>query len=90
MFDSFLIDYGLKELAYDTKETGGPLLGVNCMPAFLKTGHTLGSFHRLGKDFSFKQRLNNFDRIGDSSGLMFLKTTTGILSEPEAFYGQGL
>ena len=38
----------------------------------------------FGKHFSFKQRLNSFDRIGDSSGCNCFKTTTGIGSGPVA------
>lgn len=31
-------------------------------------------------DFSFRQRLNNFAKTGDSSGLIFLRITTELLS----------
>ena len=59
--------------------------GSDRSPEPLKTGHTEDVFHDLGKDFSFRQRLNNFVRIGDISGEMFFKTTTGISSGPVAF-----
>lgn len=53
------------------------------LPAFLKTGKTLGTFYNFGKDFSFKQLLNNFSRIGDNSGLIFLRATTFLGSRLE-------
>lgn len=37
------------------------------------------------KYFSFNKRLNNFSRIGDNSGLIFLKTTCGFLSGSMTF-----
>lgn len=44
------------------------LIGLYCEQgmgavAFLKIKDTLDIFHRLEKDFSFKQRLNNFAKI---------------------------
>lgn len=54
---------------------------------FFKTGHILNTFHRLGKDFSFKLRSNNFAKITDNSGSIFLRKTTGILSVSVAFLG---
>lgn len=48
----------------------------------MKTRHTFDSFHKLEKDFS-KQRLNNFARIGDSSGLILLKTKWEMKTENE-------
>lgn len=57
----------------------------NYTPAFLKIGHTLETLHMLTKDLSFNQRLNNFDKTGDSSGLLLLRITTGILFGPVAF-----
>lgn len=54
------------------------------LPAFLKTGHTLDTFHGLGTDFSFKQLLNNFAGIRDNTNFMFL-TDTGIFFGPFAF-----
>lgn len=65
------------------------LMGQYCdrdeySPTFLKTGHTADRFHRLGKHFSIR-KLNNFAKIRDSSGLSFLRTTTGILSRWVAF-----
>lgn len=44
----------------------------------------------LEKDFSFKQRLNSFAKIGDKSGLIFLRTTTLILSGLVVFFGPRL
>lgn len=47
------------------------LEGKDFSTAFLKTGHTLDSFHGLGKNLSFKERLNNLARTGYNSGLIF-------------------
>lgn len=52
--------------------------GNESLPTFLSTGHTVDTFHRLGKYFCFRQQLNSFGKIGDSSGLRFLRTTTVI------------
>ena len=59
--------------------------GSDRSPEPLKTGHTEDVFQNVGNDFSFRQRLNNFVRIGDISGEMFFKTTTGISSGPVVF-----
>lgn len=48
----------------------------------------LYTFHILGKDFPFKQW--NFAKIGDSSGLIFLRMTIGMLSRPVTFLGSRL
>lgn len=56
---------------------------------FLKTDQTADNFHRLGKNVSFRQRLNNFIRIGDNSGIRFLDRITGILSGSVAFVESG-
>lgn len=61
-------------------ETDGTWEGNDHMSEFLKTGHTLDTFHNLGKNFSFNQRLNNFAKIADIFRLIFLMSTTGILS----------
>lgn len=48
--------------------------------------NTLATLHRLWKVLSFKQWLNNYNnKIGDNSGLIFLRTTTGMLSGPVVF-----
>lgn len=60
-------------------------MGDECSPVVWKIGYTLDTFHRFGKDFSVNQWLNNFARIRDSSRLIFLRPTTGILSVPVAF-----
>ena len=57
--------------------------GSDRSPEPLKTGHTEDVFQDVGNDF--RQRLNNFVRIGDISGEMFFKTTTGFSSGPVAF-----
>ena len=59
--------------------------GADLSPAFLKTGQTAEVFQEVGKHLSFRQRLNSLARIGESSGLICLSTTTGILSGPVAF-----
>lgn len=46
--------------------------GCERSPAFLKVGHTLDNFHKLRKYFDFKQRLDNFAKNKDNSGLIFL------------------
>lgn len=51
--------------------------GDECSFMFLKTGHILDTFHSLGKDFFFRQQLNNFTKMGDNSGLIFLKQPLG-------------
>lgn len=81
-----------KKFANDTEEADGSILkvGDGRSPVFLKITSTLDTFHRLGKDFSFKQWLNNFTKIGDSSGLIFLMTTIEMLSGPVAFLGSRL
>lgn len=58
---------------------------MSASPAFLKTGHIVSIFRRLGKHRSFRKCLNSFTKIGDNSGLILLGTTTGILSGPVAF-----
>ena len=58
--------------------------GVTGPPNFLKTGQTENSFQQSGKHSSWVHLLNNFARIGESSGDKFFKTTTGILSRPVA------
>lgn len=53
-----------RKLADDTDEIDVSVLeGGNRMLAFLKTSHTLDTFPKLGKDSSFKQRLNNFAKM---------------------------
>lgn len=70
-------------LSNDTVQTDGSILTIDeSLHKFLKDGHTFDPFHRLGYDFSIKQRLNNFVKIGDRSGFIFLRTTPGILSGP--------
>lgn len=56
-------------------------------PKFLKPGIRLSLSTGFGKDFCFKQCLNNLARTGDKSWLMFLMTTTGLLSGSVAFLG---
>lgn len=58
--------------------------------ALLNIGHTLIPYHMLGKDFSFKQQLNNFSVIRDNSGLIFGRKTTEILSRSVVFVGSRL
>ena len=58
--------------------------GSDWSPEFLKTGQTEDSFQQSGKHSSWMHLLNNFARIGESSGDKFFKTTTGILSGPVA------
>lgn len=83
-----LIDYALEKITGHTDETGGSVSGgEDCTSAFLKTGRMHDTFHMLEKAFSFKKRLNNSARIDDYSGLIFLRTLTGILSWPVAFIG---
>lgn len=79
VFVNFPIDDTRKELADDTEKDVGPISEMNIHIAFLKPGHTFDTFHSLGTDFSFRQRLNNFAKIGDKSEPIFLKTTTGIV-----------
>ena len=52
---------------------------------FLKTGHTEDCFQIEGKHFRLTQWLNNFAKIGDNSGAMFLRTMAGMSSGPVAF-----
>ena len=59
--------------------------GSDWSPEFLNTGQTADSFQQSGKHSSCMHLLNNFARIGESSGDKFFKTTTGILSGPVAF-----
>ena len=59
--------------------------GADLSPAFLNTGQTAEVFQKVGKHLSFRQQLNSLARIGESSGLICLSTTTGILSGPVAF-----
>ena len=58
--------------------------GSDWSPEFLKTGQTADSFQQSGKHSSWMHLLNNFARIGESSGDRFFRTTTGILSGPVA------
>lgn len=44
---------------------------------FLKTRLMLDIFDRFGKDFSFKQQLNNFTRIRDNSMLIYMGSWGG-------------
>ena len=58
--------------------------GSDWSPEFLNTGQTADSFQQSGKHSSWMHLLNNFARIGESSGDRFFRTTTGILSGPVA------
>lgn len=49
--------------------------------------HTIATLPKLGKDSSFKQWLNQFVKIWDISGLLYLRTTIEIHSGSVAFSG---
>lgn len=57
--------------------------------AFLRSGQTADNFHKLGKNVSFGQLLNNFTRIGDNFGIRFLNRITGLLPGSVAFVESG-
>lgn len=70
---NILLDSSLKSLLMILKR----LIGLGWAEedhatAVLKAGYTHASFYRLGKDISFKQRWNNFARVGGNRGLIFL------------------
>lgn len=59
--------------------TGRYLDGDERSTAFSKTGQTPDIFHKGGKNFSFTQVLNSFIRVGDNTGIKFLRTITWAL-----------
>lgn len=71
MIDDLLLDYSLKNLMILRRPMVSYLERGDHSPVFLKAGHKHDSFHRLGKDFFFKQQLYNFTKTGDNSRLIF-------------------
>lgn len=53
----------VKEFVDGTKKANGQILRH-----FLKAEHRVEGLHRLGKHLSFRQRLNSFGDIGDTTG----------------------
>lgn len=84
---TFLLIIASKNLLMTLRKLMGRYYdGDECSLMFLKTGHILDTFHSLGKDFFFRQQLNNFIKMGDNSGLIFLKQPLGFyLLSDEAF-----
>lgn len=76
-----ILDNRLKEFDDNAKETDGD----EHQPAFLKIGHKVDTIHKFRKHFSLRKRLNKCNKIGNNSGLRFLRTIKGVLTGPVAF-----
>ena len=61
------------------------VLAVDLSPRFLNTETTNKIFQQSGKQDSFRHILKSSASMNESSGLQFLRTTTGIQSGPDAF-----
>lgn len=90
MINNLHVDYSIKKLNNSRKLTALYREEDECSPAFFKIGHPLETFQGFGKDFLFKQQANNFAMIDDISELIFLRTSTGILSGQVASLGSRL
>lgn len=83
-----------EEFADDTNVTNGFIFQEALAPtsAFLKIQGTQMTLYLVGLEvhLSFSPLLNSFDRNGDDSWLIFLRTNNAILSWPVAFFGSRL
>lgn len=84
------VAYSFKKFTNDTFEAVGLYeIGTRAHPCSWKL-NTLDTYHRIGKNFSFKQRLNNSVDTGDNSRLIFLRMTIVIMSGQLEFSGSRL
>lgn len=79
LFSNFLMIVSKVLLMILKKRLGKPIFRRRWALILIRT------FHKLGKNFFFNQLWNNFDKIEDNTGLIFLKIINRILSEPVAF-----
>lgn len=68
MFDPLLLIIDSKSFLMSLKLMVRYFDRLKRSPAFLKTGNTIDTFHRIGKHLPF--RLNSFARIGDKTGMI--------------------